>query len=1719
MAEGYSPGEDVLAYAGVLTASWDSGTGTLWLTGTDSLGNYEAALRSVTYENLSEDPSTALRVIQWTVNDGLRDGSATSGISINSINDPPVVTAGATSTYTDNAPAIAVDSTLTVDDVDNQFLSQALVQITPGSYVAGEDVLDYTPVAGITAAVDNDNLLSFTVTNSLANYEDLLQGITYENTGGSNPTAGLRTIEIIVTDEDGVDSAVATATIDVQDENDPPVITVGDSQNYTEGDGKVAIDSTISITDADDTTLQAATVSFSSGFVSSEDVLNYDDALSPLNGTVYPSGALVLTGSESLGTYMSELAKVTYENTNTVNPTAGDRVIQFSVNDGDDDSNTDSATITVIGVNSAPEIEAGEVGVFTEGDVSMVVDNTIDITDLDHTTLQSAKVSITGNFQSGEDVLSYDGATDFDAASSAGELTLTYNGTGAATIDEWASALESVYYENDFTVPTEGIRTMSFVVNDGVDDSQASTATVEVMGINSAPVVSAGDTQNYIEGQGTVLVDGDLAITDVDDTHLEGATVEIGTGYQSSEDMLWYDDTVSTNITGIFYPSLGELIFTGTDTVGNYQAQLRTVTYENINDIDPDTSQREISFTVNDGQDDSAAATATISVIAVNDPPIVSSGQTLAYIENGGPVIVDPAIGIIDVDSLTLQAATISLGTTYIAGEDVLSYPGPLAFTWDTVSGVLTLSGSDTVANYESALASVTYENLSNAPNTATRTVDWSVNDGIDTSPSAASWITISPVNDPPIVSSGQTLAYTENGGPVAVDPAIGITDVDSLTLQAATISLGTTYIAGEDVLSYPGPLTFTWDTVSGVLTLSGSDTVANYESALASVTYENLSNAPNTATRTVDWSVNDGIDTSPSAASWITISPVNDPPIVSSGQTLAYIENGGPVAVDPAIGIIDVDSLTLQAATVSLGTTYIAGEDVLAYTGTLVSAYDSVNGVLTLSGSDTVANYQSALASITYDNLSNDPSTTHRSLTWKVSDGIDESNTTITSIFITSGNNPPVLTSGHTLSYIENDGAVPIDPSLAVSDIDSLSLHYATVSLGISYISGEDVLGYTGLLTPTWNTTSGILTLSGSDTVANYESALTSVTYENRSEAPTPTPRIVTWTVNDGTNTSNPVTTTIDVLSVNDPPLITSGATQLYTEGDGKVVIDDEIDIIDVDNIGLVKASIRIASGYSPGEDILNYDGTGLGTSWNSLTGMLLLSGTATTADFESALRNVTYENIDNASPTTGVRTIEFQVSDGITDSSPVTAGINVVGLNDPPVITGQASLSTDEESSLTVNLDDLMVNDPDTPYPSGFTLQLLSGANYTVSGATVTPAEDFNGTLTVPVTVNDGTDDSPPFNLNIAVLPVNDPPTVISQAALSVPQNASLTIELTDLTVVDPDNAYPGDFTLTVFSGANYTVSGNTVTPTTDFSGALSVPVIVNDGAIDSPSYFLTVDVTPANSPPTIHQGSSITVTMDEDGNPVPWTPPELTASDPEGDPLTWKISASPQNGSAEIDGTGTVPSTLSYSPFPDFNGADSFIAGVSDGNGGTATIAIDVIVHPVNDAPFLSAFHDPVMPPMDEDLPESDNMGVTVSEILSSSGGNAVYDPDSGALTGIAVVGSDDGNGQWQYDIGAGFVDFPAISETSALLLNEAASIRFLPNENYYGEMESAVSFRAWDQTRGSIGETVDTTFNGGTSAFKIASVPLQPGDTYDGSSIRHIQRRDIGVSVSD
>ncbi|MBX9258673.1 putative Ig domain-containing protein [Desmonostoc muscorum CCALA 125] len=524
----------------------------------------------------------------------------------------------------------------------------------------------------------------------------------------------------------------------------------------------------------------------------------------------------------------------------------------------------------------------------------------------------------------------------------------------------------------------------------------------------------------------------------------------------------------------------------------------------------------------------------------------LSSASALAYIENATTAI-DSGISVSDTDSSNLASATVSITSGFISGQDTLAFTAQNGITgsYNSTTGVLSLTGSSTVANYQTVLRSITYNNSSDNPTTTPRTVSFVVNDGATNSTAVTRNINITAVNDAPVATAtNSALAYTENTT-TAIDPGISVSDVDSANLVSATVSITSGFISGQDTLAFTAQngITGSYNSTTGVLTLTGSSTVANYQTVLRSITYNNSSDNPTTTPRTVSFVVNDGTANSTAVTRNINITAVNNAPVATAtNSALAYTENA-TTAIDSAITVSDTDSSNLASATVSITSGFISGQDTLAFTAQngITGSYNSSTGVLTLTGSSTVANYQTVLRSITYNNSSDNPTTTPRTVSFVVNDGTANSTAVSRNINITAVNDAPVATATNSaLAYTENT-TTAIDSAITVSDVDSANLVSATVSISSGFVSGQDTLAFTAQngITGSYNSTTGVLTLTGSSTVANYQTVLRSITYNNSSDNPTTTPRTVSFVVNDGTANSTAVTRNINITAVNDNPVV----------------------------------------------------------------------------------------------------------------------------------------------------------------------------------------------------------------------------------------------------------------------------------------------------------------------------------------------------------------------------------------------------------------------------------------------------------------------------------------------------------------------------------------------------------------------------------------------------
>ncbi len=201
--------------------------------------------------------------------------------------------------------------------------------------------------------------------------------------------------------------------------------------------------------------------------------------------------------------------------------------------------------------------------------------------------------------------------------------------------------------------------------------------TVTITDANDAPVVtSSAGAVSYTEGDPATVIDSGLTVADPDDTSLEAAQVRISAGFQSADQLLFSDQN---GITGSYVAGTGVLTLTGTSSVANYQAALRSVEYRHTGD-DP-SAAKTVEFRADDGDGLGPAATRGITVTPVDDPPTAvdddatvgedAGASAIAVLANdtdadGGPLAIasasDPGNGTVVLTGGTLGAHT---GLTY----------------------------------------------------------------------------------------------------------------------------------------------------------------------------------------------------------------------------------------------------------------------------------------------------------------------------------------------------------------------------------------------------------------------------------------------------------------------------------------------------------------------------------------------------------------------------------------------------------------------------------------------------------------------------------------------------------------------------------------------------------------------------------------------------------------------------------------------------------------------------------------------------------------------------------------------------------------------------------------------------------------------------------------------------------------------------------------------
>ena len=534
----------------------------------------------------------------------------------------------------------------------------------------------------------------------------------------------------------------------------------------------------------------------------------------------------------------------------------------------------------------------------------------------------SATVKITGG-ESGDVLAATVAGTPITASYNASSFTLTL--TGNATPGQYQQVIDSVTYNNTSANPTASgasdSRTLTYAISDGiVAGTTTSTVTLEV-----AAVVTPGNTTTFTGGGAPVAADA-VTLTDYTSATLAGATVSVTGGFLSG-DTLGFNG--QNGITGSYNGSTGVLTLSGTSSVAQYQAALRSVTFgfspTNGNPTAGGDTSRTLSVIVSDGTVSSAAATSTLNV--VHAPPTVSAGSTVTFTRgDGSPVATDPAGALTAPDSGgTIASATVSITAGFASG-DVLASNAANGITsaYNATTGVLSLSGTATAAQYQAAIDGVTFS-TSNTATIGNRTLSYVANDGTANSTVATSTVTVA-VPTPAITGAAADQAVSDEAT-ISPFAAIGVTDTAGET-DSATITLSNAGTAtdGDGTLSSPGAILTTTGTGTYTLAAATPATLASELQALVFTPTAHQVAAGSTVTTAFNLTVADtGGGAATNTATSVVATAVADAPTIAG--TVGNQLTTDQAAVQPFSGVTigEVDNGAMPTVTIVLRNATVA--------------------------------------------------------------------------------------------------------------------------------------------------------------------------------------------------------------------------------------------------------------------------------------------------------------------------------------------------------------------------------------------------------------------------------------------------------------------------------------------------------------------------------------------------------------------------------------------------------------------------------------------------------------------------------------------------------------------------------------------------------------------------------------------------------------------------
>ncbi|MCR9601240.1 tandem-95 repeat protein [Vibrio alginolyticus] len=1108
----------------------------------------------------------------------------------------------------------------------------------------------------------------------------------------------------------------------------------------------------------------------------------------------------------------------------TITPDAdfnGDIDISFDISDG---TNTVQATadLTVNPINDLP--------VPQDQQFSVEEDGTLQFTDADllagATDIEGDDLSVTG--------ISYEGT----------DGVLTDNGDGTYSF-----------------APNEnfnGDLNFSFDVSDGTDTVSANVD-VSVTPVNDPPV--AGSTSYTVHEDNSITISDAQLLANSSD--LEGDVSIDSVSYSGSDGVL----QINGDGTYTFSPNEnfnGEVTLdvVVADEEGATDATTAGITVLEVNDppvagptsytIDEDSvltfSESQVLLNASDVEGDvelvGISYDGSDGIFTVNDDGTCSFAPNENF---NGQVQLDVTIRdedgaevdtVINVNVLPINDAPVSGDLAYSVDEDgaitlsqeqLLSQASDIEGDGLTASD-LTVDGNATVTANDDGSFTITPD----ADFNGDIDIQFNITDGTDTIQATAD-LTVNPVNDLP-VSQDQQFSVEEDGTLQFTDADLlaGATDIDGDNLTVDGIS----YTGSDGVLTDHGDGTYTF---------------APNENFNGDVSFS--------------FGVSDGTETVPANVD-VSVTPVNDPPV--AGSTSYTVDE------DNAITISD-EQLLANSSDVE-GAVSI---DSVTYSGTDGVFQDNGDGTYTF---------------MPNENFSGDIS-----LDVIVADeqgAIDETTAGITVIEV---NDPPVA--GPTSYTIDEDSVLTFSESQILANASDIEGDVELV--GISYEGSDGIFTVNGDGTCSFAPNENFNGQVQLDVTIQDENGATVDTHINVDVLPINDPPVsgdLAYTINEDSSITLSQEQLLakagDIDSENLEAINLStddNATIQYNDDGSYTITPDEnyngdldltFDIIDNDG-GSVQVGLDIT--VNPVNDLpqaqdqqftVEEDGTLLFTDADLLEGASDIDGD------DLSIENVLYTGADGVLTDNGDGTYSFapnenfngdvqftfDVSDG-TGSTPAFIDVSVTPVNDPPVA-GSTSYTVQEDGQITISDEQLLANSSDVEGDVALANVSYSGndGSFVDNGDgtyTFTPNENFDGNISLDVTVIDQDGATDTTTAGIDVIAVNDAPET-SGIQAEVDEDNAITITqeqlLANATDIEGDDLVASNLQT---NDPDATIVANddgsfTITHTENFNGELDFTYNISDGEND---VLTTLDLTvnPVNDAP--EAGGEIFIQAEED------------------------------------------------------------------------------------------------------------------------------------------------------------------------------------------------------------------------------------------------------------